>query len=210
LRPALAFSLFAATLLPVIVLACGGAAPSDLLISQSPTDTQGSEPEASTPADGTTNPGSPDGRETPTDDSGEDDVTVGPVEGGALDAAQGEAAAEAGPSQGLACTSGTMKVYCQGSDTCCITGGLVATASCGSSATCLGSNVRCASSADCTMGQVCCSTGPTFGTYSVSCAATCAGAGKAELCDPGGGPGGCPNGQTCSASTELPGYSECH
>ena len=151
--------------------------------------------------------------QTPTDDSGEDDdVTIGPVEAGPDDAAQVEAATEGGPSAGLACTSGTMKVYCQGADSCCVTGGLVASASCESSATttCLGSTVRCASSADCTMNQVCCSTGPTFGTYSVSCAPTCTGADKVEFCNPGNGPGGCPNGQMCSASTELSGYSECH
>jgi hypothetical protein len=210
LRPVLAFSLFAATLLPVVVLACGGAAPSDLLVSYNPIDTQGSGADGSPPADATMHSGSPDA--TSTDDSGEDDVAVGPIEAGLVDAAQVEAAAEAGPS-GLACTNGTMKVYCQGSDTCCLTTGIgTTTPSCeSSSATCLGSPLRCASSADCMMGQVCCSTeqiGFTT-TYSVSCASTCTGAGKAELCNPGGGPGGCSNGQTCSASTELPGYSQC-
>jgi hypothetical protein len=210
LRPVLAFSLFAATVLPVVVLACGGAAPSALLTSYSPTDTEGAD--GSAPADATTHTGSPDAMQTPTDDSGEDDVAIGPMEAGPVDAAQVEAAPESGPSPGLACTNGTMKVYCQGSDTCCLTGGVLSTASCGSSTTCLGSTVRCASSADCMMGQVCCSTAEQIGfstTYSVSCASTCTGLGKTELCDPGGGPGGCPNGQTCSASTDLPGYSQC-
>jgi hypothetical protein len=210
LRSFVAFSLAAIVTLSVAAIACGGAAPSDLLIPLATTAT--ADEDSSAPSDATTT-GSPESS-TPAPESGAgDDTSVGPTEAGPADAMPIEAAPEAAASPGLPCTNGTMKVYCQGADTCCITAGLVSTtAACGAADTCLGSDLRCAASADCPAMQVCCAT-ETAGfttTYSASCATTCSGLTKTQLCDPGDGPNGrCPSGDTCSASTALPGYSQC-
>jgi hypothetical protein len=194
LRSFVAFSLSAALAFPVAFVACGGATPSDLLAPPGTKSTTGGEQDGS-PADATMS-------ESPDASSPEPDAM--PI----------EAAAEAAAPPGLSCTNGTMKVFCQGTDTCCITTGIgTTTAACGSANTCLGTELRCASSADCTTGQVCCASENLGGfttTYTVSCAMTCTGLGKSELCNPSKGSSACSGGETCTASTALPGYSQCH
>jgi len=147
------------------------------------------------------------------DSSTDDDGSTGSVEAGSMDATAVDVAAETG-SQGVPCTNGTTKSFCQGSDVCCITTLVTSTGTCEASGACFGGSVvRCGSSADCPMAQVCCSTQASGGfapTYDVSCAANCTGLGKTQLCDPNGPPGGCPNGETCSATTSPAGYSGCN
>jgi hypothetical protein len=212
LRSFVAFSLSGALALPAVFVACGGAPPSDLLAPPGMKGTTGGDQDGS-PADATMSE-SPDAPSQEPEASEGDDSAVGPSEAGPADAMPVEAAAEAAAPSGLSCTNGTMKVYCQGTDTCCITTGIgTTTAACGSPNTCLGTELRCASSADCPMGQVCCASEnlSTFATtYTASCALTCTGLGKSELCNPGKGSGGCSGGETCTSSTALPGYSQCH
>jgi hypothetical protein len=210
LRSFVAFSFTAGVALSVVLAACGGAAPSDLLTPPGTDDHTGSSSSGSGPSDATTVQEESSNSEP---DSGGDDDAFAPMEAGPEEA-MAEAAPETGPPSGLSCTNGTTKTYCQGTDICCITSSVFSTtATCGSSATCLGSNVKCASAADCTGNQVCClsEVSAIATTYDATCAATCTGLGKSELCNPGGGPNsGCTGGETCTASTTLSGYSECH
>ena len=212
MRSFAAFSLAAIFTLPVAAVACGGAAPSDLLVPPGTTTATGGEDDSSAPSDATTTV--PQDVSTPQPETSAGDDSSTSIEAGPGDAMTMEAAVEAGPSMGLECTNGTMTVYCPSADICCITASVLSTtAACGAADTCLGSQVHCASSADCMGGQVCCATEMATGfttTYDAECSATCTGLTKTELCDPSKGmSGGCPSGDTCSASTALPGYSQC-
>jgi hypothetical protein len=146
--------------------------------------------------------------------SGGDDMSIGPMEAAVVDALPVvEASPESGPAPGLLCSTGTMKLYCQGTDACCITiVGFAAT--CEAPSSCItGSTIRCASASDCSSGQVCCMTTTAgFGgtSYSSECTASgsCTGLSKSELCDSSAA-NACPNGGTCSASN-LSGYDSCH
>jgi hypothetical protein len=209
LRPVLAVSLAVVGL--ALAPACGGAAPSDLLTSPEMTGDQGGS-DAESSGDATMT--SPE-TSSPEPEGGEsDDAPVGPVEAAAMDAMAVEAATEAGPSTGLQCSNGTTTLYCPAGDFCCLSGGLVSTASCDASGTaCLGgSELHCASAADCTGNQVCCAQEQLgfTATYTATCAGSCSGTTKTQLCKPGSGNGVCPMGETCGASTTLPGYSQCH
>jgi hypothetical protein len=198
--------------LACVVVACGGATSTDLLDPPSTTGSGSSSSGGSGTPEASMS-GTPDATTGEDDATTGDDVSVGPMEAAVVDASPVEASPESGPSLGLLCATGTMKVYCQGTDACCITiVGFAAT--CEAPSSCIGgSTVRCASASDCSTGQVCCMTSTTgFGgtTYSSECTggASCTGLTKSELCDPTAS-NPCPNGETCSASN-LTGYDSCH
>ncbi len=109
------------------------------------------------------------------------------------------------------CPNNGNPMTCQAGEYCCVSGNAMQgnqTDSCLSkSASCVGTPIRCAATADCPAGQVCCGSRTTTGYTKVACAATCAG-NDITFCDPMASD--CPQATpTCNPSQLLPGFNVC-
>lgn len=192
-------------LLFAIAPACSGAAPTDLL---TPGSSGTSDSGADTGKQGGSDAGSKDG--TAPFDSGNPVTEAGVPETGVKETGGGPQ----GPQ--VLCPQNGQPSTCPSGDFCCVTGDPQLgpqTDTCDpSGATCAGTTVHCASTADCPANEVCCGTLLVNGNSNmytdVSCAKDCTGQNNVQFCDPQ--VNDCPNNGTCSGSQLLTGYNVCH
>ncbi len=197
------------------VVACSGAAPSDLF-SKSGLQTQDPAPTGAVVDDAGNFTSTPDETDAtsgePLGDAGTGTVHPTPKDGG-VDAPVKDAAPP--PPPPVTCgfkTSGALK-RCAANDVCCFDSAATTKLACTPATTsCGGFVIACSSALECPVGKQCCGTFDSSAGYeSVTCMDACptptTTMNYPQLCT--GNPGECPPGTACTVSGTITGYSIC-